>query len=111
LTKGVYGNLVIVVTSERGRSPRLDADGCKHAWPFTSTLLWGAGLAGGRVAGLTDDYGRGRKVNPLFGEPTGRTDDVYLDMAHLISALYLKNGVAYRLLVPDHKPLAVILQT
>jgi len=46
---------VVVVVSEFGRTPRRnDADGKDH-WPITSAMLVGAGVAGGRTWGATDD--------------------------------------------------------
>lgn len=45
---------VIAVVSEMGRTPWLTATGGKDHWPFTSVMLLGAGVAGGRVVGSYD---------------------------------------------------------
>jgi hypothetical protein len=115
LTKGVDKNLILIVMSERGRSPFLTnpvtgkSGTGKSAWPYTSTLLWGKGLTGGKVVGSTDSLLRGIKINPLFGESTG-SGDVLLEMGHIMSAIYLNTGVPYKLMAADKEPLAVILQ-
>jgi hypothetical protein len=46
---------LVVVLSEMGRTPRLNADAGKDHWPVTSAMLLGAGVRGGRVLGATSD--------------------------------------------------------
>ena len=59
---------VVVVFSEMGRTPQLNtADGKDH-WPYTSVLLVGAGLAGGRVIGGLDSNYYGLPLDPVTGE-------------------------------------------
>jgi uncharacterized protein (DUF1501 family) len=38
-----------------GRTPKLNANRGKDHWPVTSTLVYGAGVRGGRVLGQTND--------------------------------------------------------
>lgn len=59
---------LVVVCSELGRAPTLNAAGGKEHWPFTSALLFGAGLKGGRTVGGWDHYVYGRRVDPASGE-------------------------------------------
>lgn len=54
---------VVVLMSEMGRTPRLNLDRGKDHWPYTSALLVGGGLAGGRSVGA---YEAG-----LLGAPVG----------------------------------------
>ena len=57
----------VLVLSEMGRTPVQNSAGGKDHWPFTSAMLVGAGVAGGRVVGATDDTLTGRAVDPASG--------------------------------------------
>lgn len=46
--------VTLVVMSEFGRTPRSNGMGKDH-WPYTSVLMAGSGVAGGRSLGYTDD--------------------------------------------------------
>lgn len=46
---------VVVVLSEMTRTPKRNAEGGKDHWPQTSALVLGAGVAGGRTYGASDD--------------------------------------------------------
>ncbi|MFO0618884.1 MAG: DUF1501 domain-containing protein [Polyangiaceae bacterium] len=63
---------VVAVVSEMGRTPQLNAANGKDHWPVTSALLFGAGVAGGRVLGATDDQLQAMNVDLTTGE--ARTD-------------------------------------
>jgi len=76
---------VIVVLSEMGRHPRINGYGGKDHWTFTSAMLVGGGIAGGRVVGAYDDYFLGRDVDLASGEPTD--SGVSLTPAHLGATL------------------------
>jgi uncharacterized protein (DUF1501 family) len=53
--KGLADRTSVVVLSEMGRTPKLNAAQGKDHWPVTSCLVFGAGVRGGRVLGATDD--------------------------------------------------------
>lgn len=59
--------VVVVVLSEMGRTPLLNGSGGKDHWPYTSALLFGAGIAGGQVIGAFDEGLVGQRVDPLSG--------------------------------------------
>lgn len=59
--------VVLVVLSEMGRSPKLNRGGRSH-WTFTSTMLFGAGVRGGRAIGGFDEGGFGLGVDLDSGE-------------------------------------------
>jgi uncharacterized protein (DUF1501 family) len=59
----------VLMLSEMGRTPVLNSSEGKDHWPWTSALLVGAGIAGGRVLGGTDAGMAGRGVDPDTGEP------------------------------------------
>jgi uncharacterized protein (DUF1501 family) len=103
-------NLTIVVKSELGRSPQLNSSlkkGKSH-WPFTSTMLWGTGINGGKTFGETDNRLRGLPINPIFGEVNG-TGAIPLEMKHIFAALYNLFGIPSTLLMPDTTPASMLL--
>ena len=46
---------LVVVVSEMGRTPKLNAEQGKDHWPVTSAFLLGAGVRGGKVFGQSSD--------------------------------------------------------
>jgi hypothetical protein len=59
---------MVVVFSEMGRTPQLNAANGKDHWPYTSVLMVGGGVAGGRVIGGFDAEYYGKLVNFNSGE-------------------------------------------
>lgn len=59
---------VVVVLSEMGRTPRLNAFAGKDHWPYTSVMVVGPGFAGDRVIGGFDTSGYGLSVDGASGE-------------------------------------------
>lgn len=105
--RGILNRMLIIVMSERGRSPSLSEGDGKQAWPFSSTMLWGAGLAGNMVVGASDTLLRGVPINPTFGQQTSGAE--LIDMRHIMAAIFLKANAPGRLILPDTQPLACIL--
>ena len=62
---------VVVVLSEMGRTPQLNATLGKDHWPFTSAMILGPGITGGRVVGAFDDSYYGALVDPGSAEISG----------------------------------------
>ena len=58
----------IVVMSEMGRTPALNGNEGKDHWPYTSALVMGPGLQGGRVIGATDEFYYGERIDFDSGE-------------------------------------------
>ncbi len=58
----------VVVLSEMGRTPALNEFSGKDHWPYTSMMIIGGGLTGGRVVGGFDSAWYGRPVDPVSGE-------------------------------------------
>ncbi|MDP2310168.1 MAG: DUF1501 domain-containing protein [Pseudomonadota bacterium] len=77
--------VTVVVVSEMGRTPKLNATGGKDHWTWTSAMLVGAGITGGRVIGGYDEGLNGRPVDLSTGDvtETGAT----LTSAHLGATL------------------------
>ncbi|MEZ4741218.1 MAG: DUF1501 domain-containing protein [Bdellovibrionota bacterium] len=82
-------NLTIIVKSELGRSPiyQTNSPQGKGHWPFTSALLWGKGINGGKVFGKTDDFLRGVPINPIFGT-TEAADTNPLEISNIFAGLF-----------------------
>jgi len=53
-TRWLIDEVVVVAMSEIGRTPLLNGSGGKDHWPFTSYLVAGSGVNGGRTVGATD---------------------------------------------------------
>lgn len=76
---------VVVVLSEMGRSPQLNALEGKDHWPYTSALLVGSGITGDRVVGGWDPSFYGSLMDPLTGELDAAGE--VLDVQHLGATL------------------------
>lgn len=65
LTAGsrMIDDTVVLVVSEMGRTPKLNAGGGKDHWPVTSAMVIGGDLPGGRAIGGTDDMQLGLPVD------------------------------------------------
>lgn len=61
---------MVVVMSEMGRTPLLNNLNGKDHWPYTSALLLGPGVTGGRVVGGFDSNFYGQNVDPASGDVT-----------------------------------------
>jgi uncharacterized protein (DUF1501 family) len=61
----------VVVLSEMGRTPALNGLDGKDHWPYTSALLLGGGIIGGRTIGGYDELYYGLPVDPASGETGG----------------------------------------
>ena len=59
---------MVVVLSEMGRTPQINAGNGKDHWPYTSALLVGAGVTGGRVVGGFDEEYFGHLIDFGSGE-------------------------------------------
>lgn len=58
----------VVVLSEMGRTPALNATNGKDHWPYTSAMVIGDGVTGGRVVGGVDAGYVGLRVDPASAE-------------------------------------------
>lgn len=107
-TAGIIDNLLLIVTSEMGRSPYLNDKSGKDHWPFTSVLVSGPGITNGATVGQTDNYLRGQKINPIFGN----LGDTLISMSNVWAAIYLRLGVPYSSFISEEVlPLATIIKS
>jgi hypothetical protein len=65
---GLLSETVVVVMSEMTRTPKRNSEGGKDHWPETSALVLGAGVAGGRSIGATDDQLNAAPVDLASGQ-------------------------------------------
>ncbi len=77
---------VVVVLSEMGRTPALNAFNGKDHWPYTSAMLIGPRLLGDRVIGGFDSSYYGRLIDPVSAE---RDDDGQILSAESLGATLL----------------------
>ena len=66
--RGIVDDTVVLVASEMGRTPRHNGEGGKDHWPWTSAMLVGAGVAGGRAYGQTDEWLQPAPIDLVSGE-------------------------------------------
>lgn len=99
--------VTLVVFSEMGRTPRDNATSGRDHWTFTSAMLVGGGIPGGRMAGGYDDLGLGRGVDLATGVP----DDagVGLTSRHFGATLLALGGVDPAAYVPGVDPVSWLL--
>ena len=74
-----------------GRTPKLNAAAGKDHWPVTSCLVFGAGVAGGRVIGGSDEAQNALNVNLASGDL--QEDGAQLQTANLAGGLLELMGV------------------
>ena len=98
---------VVVVLSEMGRTPLLNASKGKDHWPYTSAMLVGPGITGGRVVGALDRGSAGEPVDLSSGEldPGGEE----LTGAHLGATLVALSGGDPEESAPDAPALVGVL--
>lgn len=97
----------VVVLSEMGRNPTLNAAQGKEHWPWTAALLIGSGVVGGQAVGAWDETLYGRAVD--LG--TGELDDagVTLDPTHLGATLLTLADVDPAEHLGDAEPISAVI--
>ncbi|GDX78698.1 hypothetical protein LBMAG42_05090 [Deltaproteobacteria bacterium] len=79
----------VVVMSEMGRTPTLNASAGKDHWPYTSVMYIGGGFTGDRVVGSFDDEQYGNPVDLTTGEDSAKGDLLSVD---IMGATLLRMG-------------------
>lgn len=75
-------NTLIVITSDFGRTPKVNSSNGRDHWPVGVAMLIGGNIAGGRVVGATDDNFRGLKVDGTTGA-VDEADGIQLNPTHV----------------------------
>ena len=107
-TESLADETVVVVLSEMGRTPQLNASDGKDHWPYTCTMVTGPNIVGDRVYGEFDYYGYGKTIDFDSGdvdESSGRNIAVDSVGATLIQLA----GVDSEETMPGVKALSALL--
>jgi hypothetical protein len=94
---------VVVVMSEMARTPKINGTNGRDHWPFTSALVLGPGLTGGRVIGGYDELYTGAGVDRASGESAASAPP--LTMASLGATLLLLGDVDPGSVLADADPI------
>jgi uncharacterized protein (DUF1501 family) len=70
MRKDLLDDTVVAVISEMSRTPKLNAEMGKDHWPYTSALIFGGPVAGGRAYGATNELVEGVETDLATGEPS-----------------------------------------
>ena len=95
------------VISELGRNPRCNNFDGKDHWPFTSVMVSGSGVAGGRVIGGHSDQFEGLPVDFATGETTA--DGQLMSAGAVGGALLMLGDVDPGDWIDDAEPLTALL--
>jgi hypothetical protein len=82
---------LVVVVSEIGRTPVRNAQNGTDHWPYTSALLFGADVAGGRLLGGCDAERVGLPCDPETGRPISAGDP--LTFPNLVAGVLEAMGI------------------
>jgi len=101
--KGLLSKTVVVVLSEMGRTPKLNAAGGKDHWPVTSALVYGAGVRGNQVIGGSDAKLSALSLNLATGavDPAGKQ----LQTGNLVAGVLKLTGIDGSAYFPGVEPL------
>ena len=91
---------VVVVMSEMGRTPKFNATGGRDHWPYTSAMIIGNGIKGGRslgaytnnFSGVGFDHRNGKLLHDVIGVSSEDFGATLLAMAGIESGLFLPNA-------------------
>jgi uncharacterized protein (DUF1501 family) len=102
----LFESTLVLVISEMGRTPKLNASQGKDHWPVTSAIAYGAGVAGGRVLGGTDDLLGALPVD--FATGAVAEGAVQIQTGNLLAAVLELAGVDPTSHLPGSEPLHAI---
>jgi hypothetical protein len=84
---GIADNLVVIVSSDFGRTPYYNLDGGKDHWPIGSTMIMEKNVGyTNRVVGQTDEIQNAMRINPS-SLGVDNFEGIYLNTAHIQLAL------------------------
>lgn len=113
-TTGTSGGILaeevtVVVLSEMGRTPLLNGDNGKDHWPYTSALLFGAGIAGDRQIGGMDELFQGRPIDLLSGDLAAVGSGVVPSASHLGATLLACADEDPAKWLPGYSPISALV--
>lgn len=100
--------VTVVLLSEMGRDPRINAQAGKHHWTHTSSVVVGAGVRGGQVVGGFDENVASSPIDLASGgiDPSG----TYLYPSHLGATLLALGDVDPTPYVGDAEPIMAVIK-
>jgi uncharacterized protein (DUF1501 family) len=101
-SRALLDETLVLVLSEMGRTPKLNADNGKDHWPVTSALLLGAGVRGGRVLGGTNDELGALALDLATGLPAAGGEQ--LQAGHLVAGVLDTLGIDTQTYLPEVEP-------
>ena len=101
--------VVIVLASELGRTPKFNAAMGRDHWPYTSMLVGGAGVRGNRVFGATDESFIALPSNYESGAPDDNGEIIGTE--NVGTALLKLGGLDPERHLPGVRPLDGLLRT
>jgi uncharacterized protein DUF1501 len=108
----LLASTTVLVLSEMGRTPKLNGSAGKDHWPVTSALAFGAGVAGGRVYGASDDRLGATSIDLATGAPsaTGKQLQAANLLAGVLSIVGVDPATAFPAVEPFHALAASLSQ-
>jgi hypothetical protein len=100
--------VTVVLVSEMGRDPRLNAQEGKHHWTHTSCMVVGSGVQGGQTIGAFDENVSSSPVELSTGEV--HSNGTYLLPAHLGATLLALGDVDSGPYLGDAQPIEGLLK-
>ena len=100
--------VTVVLISEMGRDPRLNAQQGKHHWTHTSAMLVGSGIQGGQVIGAYNDSVMSSPVDLMSGDV--HDSGTYLLPSHLGATLLALGDVDPTPYLGDALPIEAVIQ-
>ena len=82
---GILEETVVLAISEMGRTPRHNSQRGKDHWPWTSAMVVGPSVRGGRALGHTDEWLKPQPIDLQTGAPSA--DGVTLHSEHVLRAV------------------------
>lgn len=96
---GALDDTLIVVYSDFGRTPKINASNGRDHWPVGGVLMLGGGIDGGRAVGSTDDDLLAIGINPTTGAEDTSSSATQIAPSHVAGSvieLCLGNTYDYR---------------
>ncbi len=107
--KPLSEDTTVVLFSEMGRTPYLNGDQGKDHWTFTSSVLIGAGVAGGQAIGGYDDDVFGEHVDLASGATVSETEGTRLGVGHFGATLLALADIDHTPYTEDKGPIVAAL--
>ena len=98
--RGLLEKTLVVMTTEFGRTVKINPDGGRDHWPKAfSTMMAGGGIKGGTIYGKTDPRGSEPVDNPVSPE-------------NFAATIYTQLGIDHNKLImsPGNRPVQLVYQ-